>query len=230
MKFRLAIGLAAAVLASVAFAGVDGVTLKLSPKVGDVLKYHQTAKLDFNGMEIEFSATTTHKVVKVEANGDYSTKEDLSEMKLNGNDAPDGAGPAGSTTTLSAKGELIKIEGERVDESAYRNANLSLFVFTDKALNAGDSWSYDVKENKTTGAVAAKADYTFVGEDKVGAIEAYKIKYVNKETATGGASSEGFIWLRKSDNAMVKLTAKWTNVPIAGVGPISGDVTVTLVQ
>ena len=230
MKFRIAIGFAAAVLASFALGGTDGVILKMTPKVGDSLKYHQVAKLDFAGMEVNFSGTSIHKVLKVEGNGNYSVKEVITENKINGNDAPDRAGPAGSTTTLSAKGELIKIEGDHVNETTYRYANFSLFVLPENSINVGDTWFYEIKENKTTRVVGKKADYTFVAEDKVGQIETYKVKYLIKETEADGGSSEGFIWLRKSDCAMVKRTAKWTNVMVEGIRRVSGDVTVTLVQ
>lgn len=229
MKLRFGIGITAFILTSAAFAA-DGYTFKPAPKEGDSLRYQQTAKLDLNGMEIDFSAKTNRKVIKVEANGNVTIKEEVSDMKINGSDAPDGAGPGGTTATMSAKGELLKLDGDRVDESAFRMANLGLFILPDKAVNANDTWTYDIKEDKKTGAVAAKATYTFVGDDKVGTIDAVKVKYLIKEVGDSGASTEGAIWLRKSDNAMVKLTSKWVNVPITGAGPISGDVTETLIQ
>jgi hypothetical protein len=230
MKFKLGIGFAAVFLTSLAFGTIDAYTFKSTPKEGDVLKYKQAAKLDLNGMEIDFSATSTRKIVKVDAAGTFTVKEDLADMKVNGQEPPEGAGPSGSTMTFTNKGELVKLEGDHVDDSAYRTSNLELFVLPDKPVNPNDTWSYEFKENKTTGAVAGKATYTFIGDDKVGTVDVVKVKYLVKETGDSGASSEGFIWIRKADGAMVKLTSKWVNVPIAGAGPISGDVTVTLIQ
>jgi hypothetical protein len=109
-------------------------------------------------------------------------------------------------------------------------ANLELFVLPEKEVNPNDSWTYEIKEDKKTNAVAAKATYTFVGDDKVGSTEAVKVKYVIKEAGDSGASTEGFVWVRKADGVMVKQTSKWVNVPVPGAGPISGEVTVTLIQ
>jgi len=229
MKLKFGIGLAAVLFTSLAFGAGDAFTFKSSQKEGDVLKYKQVAKLDFQGMPIEFSASSTRKVIKIDASGNVTVKEDVSDAKLNGADAPEGSGPGATTVTSTAKGEVVKIEGDRVDENAYRMANLELFIAPDKPVNAGDTWSYDIKENKTTGAVNAKANYTFVGDEKIGDIDAVKVKIAVKESGDSGASTEGFIWLRKSDCVMVKMTSKWNNVPI-GPGGISGDVTVTLAQ
>src|SRR5262249_19692163 len=148
IKFRLGIGVAAVILASVALAAVDAVTIKVSPKEGDVLKYKQVAKLDVQGMQIEFTATATRKVVKVEASGNYSIKEETTDLKMNGMDVPEGSGPGSSTSTIGARGELVKMEGEHVDESAYRAANLEMFYVPDKPVSEGDSWTCDIKADK----------------------------------------------------------------------------------
>jgi len=230
MKLKFGIGLAAVFIAANAFASFDGVTFKLSPKVGDSHKYRETAKFDVGGADFEFSAISTRKTVKADPSGTYSIKEEMSEMKFNGQEAPEGQGPGDTTVSFSPMGEIVKIEGDRVDENLYRFSNLALFIQPDKPVNAGDTWNYEVKENKTTGVVPAKATYTFVGEEKVGSTDALKVKYLIKETGDGGASSDGTLWLNKSDFTLIKLSAKWVNAPITGAGTISGDISVVLIQ
>lgn len=229
MKLKLGIGIATLLLTSAAFA-VDGFTFKQAPKQGTVLKYKQAAKLEFNGMEISYSAIETRTTLKVDPAGTFSIKQETSDAKVNDMDIPGGGGGGPTTITLNMKGEIVKLEGDEVDESAYRMANLELFIVPEKVVNPNDTWTYDIKEDKKTGVMAAKATYTFIGDDKVGETEAVKVKYTIKEAGDSGASTEGMIWIRKSDCEMVKQTAKWTNVPIPKAGPMSGDITVTLIQ
>jgi len=217
-------------LAAFSLAAFDGFTIKRIPKVGDVHKYKQVGKFDVGGQEFDFEAVATEKVVKAETGGNYSIEESQSDVKLNGQEAPEGAGTGSSTTTYTAKGEVVEIKGDRVEANTYRFANLALFIAPDKDLKPGDSWSYDIKENKTTGAVEAKATYTLVGEDKVGSTDALKVKYTIKEAGTDAASSDATVWLSKTDFTMLKLNAKWVNAPVPGAPTtISGDITLTLI-
>ncbi|MDR3689497.1 MAG: hypothetical protein P4L46_08975 [Fimbriimonas sp.] len=230
MSFRLSVALAALGLAAISLAAFDGITIKRTPKVGETHKYKQVGKFDVGGQEFDFEATSTEKVVKVEDSGNYAVEETQSDVKLNGQEAPEGAGTGASTTSYTAKGEVVEIKGDKVEPNTYRFANLALFVLPDKELKAGDTWSYDVKENKTTGAVNAKCSYTFVGEEKVGTTDAIKVKYTIKESGDDAASSDATVWLSKTDFTMLKLTAKWVNAPVPGAPmSISGDITLTLV-
>ncbi len=209
----------------------DGFTIKKTPKLGVVHKYKQVGKFDVGGQDFEFEAIASEKVTKVEDSGNYAMEETQSAVKLNGQEAPEGAGSGSSTTTYNAKGEVLEIKGDKVEENTYRFANLAIFIVPDKELKAGDSWNYEIKADKKTGAVAAKATWTLVGEDKVGTTDCLKIKYSVKETGADGASSEGTLWITKADSSMVKLTAKWVNAPVPGAPTtISGDITLTLIQ
>jgi len=108
---------------------------------------------------------------------------------------------------------------------------LDVFVIPDNAVKVGDSWTYEIKEDKKTGAAAAKASYSLVGEDKVGAIDSFKIKFSVKESGADAASSEGTMWLSKADSMLVKFSTKWVNAPVPGAPvPISGEMTVALIQ
>jgi len=230
MQFRSGAVFAGVVITALAFCGFDGFSIKAAPKVGDVHKYRQMGKFDVGGTEIDFSSVSTQKILKVEPSGSYTVKEEVSETKMNGAVLPNNQSPQGNTTTYSAKGEITKIEGDGVDEGVYRFANIALVILPDKTVSPGDSWSFDIKEDKTKGVMAATAKYTLVGEDKVGAINALKVKFGVKEAAAGGGSSDGAVWINKVDGSLVKLTAKLINVPVQGGPTISGDMAVTLIQ
>jgi len=223
------LGLAALSLAAV----IDGYSFKRTPKEGETHKYKQTGKFEAGGMEIEYEAKSTQKVTKVEADGSYAEESTTSDVKMNGQEPPEGAAGGGqkTTTKFSAKGEVVEIKNEQVSAEAYRFANLAIFISPETDIKVGDSWSYEVKEDKKTGAAAAKATYTLTGEDKVGTVDALKLKFVIKETAADGASSEGTIWVSKADYTLLKTVAKWTNAPIPGAPvTINGEMTVTLID
>ena len=86
-----------------------GLASSRSFKVGDVHKYKMTGKFELGGMEYEYSATSTQKILKVDASGSWTQKEDVSDIKLNGEEPPGGAGPGGATTTFSAKATKCKV-------------------------------------------------------------------------------------------------------------------------
>ncbi len=230
MKFRCSLVIGAVVLSALALAAFDGFSIKPIVKVGDVHKYKMTGKFELGGMEYEYSATSTQKILKVDASGSWTQKEDVSDIKLNGEEPPGGAGPGGAATTFSPKGEVQGLEGENIDATAYRSANLAMFIYPDADVKAGDTWTYDIKADAKKGIVACKATFTLVGEDKVGAIDTYKVKFLAKEVGTDAAASEGTIWINKADGSVVKYTTKWTNMPVPGAPvPISGDVSLVLV-
>jgi len=230
MKIKVPISCIVAILAVATYAAIDGISLKLTPKVGDVKKYKQTAKLVYNGMELDFAAVATRSIVKVEDSGVFQQKEEVSEMKINGNEAPAGSAPGATTTTFSTRGAVLKVDGDHVDDSLVRAANLGVFVMPEKPVQVGDKWEFDIKEDKATGAVAGTAKYSVLAEEKVGSIATVKVKFTIKELDTAGGSTDGTVWLSKTDGGVVKMTAKWVNVPMSGAGTISGELTEILIQ
>jgi len=218
-------------LALFSLATADTYTIKKTPKQGEVHKYKQVGKFDVGGQEFEYEATASQKISKVEDSGNYVVEETQSDVKLNGQEAPEGSGPGATNTTFTAKGEVVEIKGDRVEANTYRFANLAIFILPEKDLNVGDSWTYDVKEDKKSGAVAAKATYKLIGEDKIGSNDCLKLSYSIKESGADAASSEGTIWIRKSDATLIKMSAKWTNAPVPGAPmSITGDITLTLIS
>jgi len=231
LKKRIAAMTLALGLAALTLAAADGISLKRTPKAGTVHKYKQEGKFEVSGQQIDYQSKSSSKIVKVNDDGSYTEENVTSDATINGQESPGGSGPQTSTTKFGPKGEVLEIKAENVDATVYRFANLSLFILPEKDVNPGDTWTYDIKEDNKTGTVASKATYTFVGEDKIGSTDTFKVKVSIKETGTDGASSEGTVWLDKSDLSMVKATAKWTNAPVPGAPvTINGDITITLIS
>jgi len=229
MNLRISAVVATIAVAAISLAAYDGFSLKRTLKAGDVLKYKQTGKFDIQGQQFEFEAVATEKIVKVEDNGSYVQNESTGDMKINGMEVPPGQGaPGASTTTYSPKGEITEIKTEQMDANTYRFANMALFILPENDVKAGDTWTYEVKADEKKGIVAAKAKYTFVGEEKVGKDDCLKVKSNVTETGSSPASSDGTVWIRKSDKVMVKMVAKWADVPVPNAGAISGEITLVL--
>jgi hypothetical protein len=227
--------LALAALSAVALAAVDGITLARKPKKDEVHKYAMKADVDFGGIPVVVTATLQEKVVDVADDGTYTLEQTQIEGKasINGTDRDLGGGSP-SRMAFKANGEVSKLLGDAAttNANAYRMANLGLTYFPDKAVNVGDTWSFDIKSNKETGAVAGKAEFKLVGEEKVANHDTYKIKTIVKETeGDTPASSDGNVWVDKVDGSMVKTEVKWVNAPFPGApAPLNATVKIDRVE
>lgn len=210
--------LAVIALSAVAMAAVDGLSIGRKPKEGDTHKYRMSADVDLGGIPVTVKGLLSEKVTKVETDGSYSQEETQIELKavVNGTET-DVPSSGASTMVYLPSGEVKSIAGDEGKAESYRMANLGIIYDPGKPVNIGDAWSYDIKANKDTGAVAAKADFKLLGEEKVGDVDTLKIKATVKET-TGDmpASSDGTVWIAKADGSLVKSEAKWVNAPFPG--------------
>jgi hypothetical protein len=230
MRKRIYILGLVAVLSATGFAALgDGFKIGLKAKAGDLRKYTLSAQIDFSGTPIEFTANTTEKVTKVETDGSYVLESGQTDAKIVMGGASQDS-PNGNPVVAHYKpsGEVTKIDGDAssANANAYRMATLSMLIDPGKEQQVGDSWTFDVKANKDTGAVDAKAEYKLIGEEKVGKFDTLKIKVTIKElTGDTPASSDGFVWIDKTDGSEVKTEAKWTNAPVPGAPmPVNGTV------
>lgn len=208
---------------AVAALAADGYSLKRTAKSGDVLKYKYSADVDFGGQSATVTFTTTDKVVKVEDNGNISTESKQENMKVSfgGQEMTPEDQPA-RTSVTKPNGAIVEIKGDGVDSSAYRFSNMSSVQAPENPVKVGDKWTYEIKADAKTGAVAAKGDGEVLAEEKVGDIDCLKVKWSYKETeGADAASSEGTAWISKKDGSLVKATGKFVKAPIPGApGPV----------
>jgi len=221
--------LAVLALSAVAFAA-EGFSVAQKPKEGDSRKFAMRGEIDLGGTLVQVKANISEKVTKVEADGTFTVESNQTDGKvtLNGseNDMPDGTP---TTIVFRSNGEISKIPGDAATATAnaYRMGNLTMMHDAGKAVNVGDTWTADIKADAATGAVAGKAEYKLLGEEKVGTFDTLKIK-VNVKESTGDApgSVDGTYWINKVDGSMVKSDVKWINVPLpgnSGIGPLTGS-------
>lgn len=232
MKRTLTFGTAALVLAAVATASYQAITLAPTLKEGDVTKYSLKADITVAGMEAAFTGKVTEKVLKVEADGTYTVESTNSEGKVSlGGQEMEMPGGEPSVAVYKKGGELKELRGNGADPNAYRMAGMTGFRYPDKAVNVGDEWKITwTKSDK--GAVAGEATFKVDSMDKVGNWDSVKIKMSAKETeGETPASAEGFVWISKTDGRMTKMEATWKNAPFPGApGPIDAKVVMTRVE
>lgn len=220
-------------LAAMTFAAVDGYLIKMTPKVGDVVKYKLKASLEVMGQQAKVTAITSEKVTKVDEDGTYTVESTQSDLKVQLGEQEIEPPASGATVEVrKANGTLVEIRGENVDSNSYRMNALSALVPSDKPVKVGDTWTNDVKSDAKTGAVAAKAEYKVIGEEKVGDYETLKLKVTVKETeGSEPASSEFTLWLDKANWTMVKLDGKLINAPMPGAPtPVTANMTLERVK
>ena len=220
-----------ATLSVFALAAQAGVTLARKPKVNDEFKYTLKANIDFNGQPVELSGVETEKVTEVAADGTYTMESKMADLKISMNGQEFPAPDTGSATVIvyNANGTVKDIRGDETGAETYRFANLSVFLAPGKEVKVGDSWTNDGKGDTKTGAVAYKTTYKIVGEEKIGAYDTYKIEFNAKESeGATPASSDGTIFVDKTDGSLVKSVRKVTNAPFPGApAPLSGSFTIT---
>ncbi|MGV3618578.1 MAG: hypothetical protein ACO1SV_24920 [Fimbriimonas sp.] len=228
MKMKLQmLGLLAVAATATAFAVVDGLSVARKPKEGEEIRYRMTADVDFGGLPIKAKFLVIDKTVKVESDGTFKieTSQLDGKLEMNGQEQDLPSGGA-TTTTFSKEGEVKEIAGEQTGPDVYRMANLGLVRDAGKTLNVGDAWTHEFKGDKKTGAVAAKAEYKLLAEEKVGDWDALKISVKYKETeGTDPAGSDGTTWVSKADGSIIKFEQKWSNAPLPGApAPINGTI------
>lgn len=227
--------LALAALTTAALAATDAVTLVRKPKKDEVHKYSMKADIDVNGLQVSVIATTQEKTTDVAEDGSYTVEEMLVDGKTTAaGQEKDLAGGPPSSMIYKTNGIISKINGDakQATSNAYRMANLSLLYLPDKAVNVGDAWTYDVKADKATGAVAAKGEFKLLGDEKVGTHDTWKIKATIKETeGDTPSSSDGTVWIDKADGSMVKNEVKWVNAPFPGIQvPVNATVKIERIE
>lgn len=230
MKLTMLGILAVAAITASAFAFADGLRITRKPKEGETIKYRTTADVDFGGMAIKAKFLVAEKVVKVEADGSYKVEQSQLEGKVDVNgQEQDAPGGGTSTTTYAANGEVKEVKGDNTTPDTYRMSNLGILIDPAKDLAINDTWSYDIKADKKTGAVAVKAEFKLLGEEKIGEWDTLKIKATLKETeGTDPASSDGTLWISKVDGSLVQQEGKWVNFPFPGApAPINATVKMT---
>jgi len=206
-------GLLAATCAVAVAAVGDAITLKYTPKVGDLLKYKMAGHLS-GLLEADFGGEVTYKITKVDPDGTFTTDSTQSDLTFTANGQTQKVPDSTSTVVSKANGEIVDMTSGTSDPNAWRVAELTNFIYPDKPVSVGDTWTSSVTADAAKNIVAAKADYKVEALEKVGNHDTAKVKVSYKETeGSEPASSDTEVWIDTKDGSMVKADSTWTNMP-----------------
>jgi hypothetical protein len=220
--------LTACALLSLSAAIAQEYTLKLNVKEGDTFKYRMSMEIDFGGQNLLATTTITNKVLKVEENGNIQMELASGEMviKFGDQEMPQPAPPA-TKMTFKPNGAVAKVDG---GDAMMQQMNAAQMVYPEKPVKVGDKWSETVKNPNGE----LKIDYELVGVEKVGEVEALKIK-TTARTVNGkegeSYSADGFTWIDPKTGMAVKMETRIKGMQTEGAPmPIDGTLKMELVK
>ena len=201
--------------------------LKRQPKVGDEARYQVAASFQFNGRTASMNMEQTESVTKVERDS-FEVKTSACKCKFcvdgKTQQLPD---TDGASAVYDRLGTLLNLHLSAPDDDAYRKANMLAFVAPGKAVQEGDKWDQEFKSNASLGVREAKTTFEVEKVEKVGKIEAAKVKFDYAENeGVDPISSNGHAWVNVADGSVLRLEASFSNFPMNG-HPLSGTFLMT---
>ncbi len=187
---------------SIAFPLQDAVNLKKQPKTGDSITYKFISTIEVMSMEARATGKLSHKVIKVENNGEYVVEATTSDMKISDGAEEKEVPGTIETLTLKPTGEVVQLKGG--PSSTLRSAHMSEVVVPDRAVRTGDTWEVKITADDKIGVVAAKATYKVEAAEKVGEFDCLKIKSLYQELDANRDENASTLWLSVKDGSLVK--------------------------
>ncbi len=240
MKPRFASLLAVAMFAAGAFAQGTA-KIQYKPKVGveTQSKIEMLAKMDVGTgpTDIEFSAVGTSKVLKVAEDGKITLESTQGQVKLifGGQDMSAMMGDMTLVTTsiLSPRGELLESKNNAGPEmSQPRLENAMVFLYPEAEVAVGEMWKRNKAGNPNIGTVDSETIFTYLGTEKVGNWDCYKIKVAYKELkGATPVSMTGTIWIDVADGEACKADYDLKNMEFqAGLPPADAKIKITRIK
>ena len=216
------------ILAAAAVALGQGYKLARAPKLGQELKYRLFAEFDLAGTTATMTALITEKVVALDINGNFTVESRQSEVKMKmGTQEQAMRDTPGEMAVYTSRGEVVEIKSSDSGGVKGRLSRLNSVVVPDRELKVGDSWGHTYLGSPLTGGIGGKATYKAEALEKLQDRDALVVQFDYKET-TGAtkAESAGKAWIEVETGELLKLDAKWKNVPYMAGVPV--DLKVTL--
>jgi hypothetical protein len=213
--------------AMVAAAGAaEGVKLARTPKKGEKVTYHYELKGDVAMVPFTATGRLKREVTAVMDSGDFATTEIDEDTKVivMAMELP----PPKSVPTVMtrARGNRL-VDYQRAEQAGITTlevqrllASLSEPLVADKTVSTGESWETEL-DNPVVAGKSFKVKSTFVGTEKLGETEAWKITQSTATELPGGPfSHEATYWLDPANGQVVKQEATTKGVP-SNVGTAS---------
>lgn len=197
--------------------------------VGDTYVFAYRSESRAEGTRIEFTATDTQRVTRVAPDGNYTIESTVTNgrIRLNNQEVPQPDQPP-TSITYGPNGDIVLIQSPVGGQSAYRFANMSIFVAPGRQVGRGDRWEYTISADAQRGVVPAVATYQVERTERVHGIETFRIRYTYRETTGASpASASGVFNISAVDGWLVRAELTLRNAPSDGiVGPL--DITLRI--
>ncbi|MCW5943165.1 MAG: hypothetical protein KIS66_13100 [Fimbriimonadaceae bacterium] len=214
--------------------------LEWKPQVGRVLKYKLNVKASMDmgagaqDLLVGMLLTSTTKEVRPNGEVVVETKQGGMSLSIGGQDmsAMVGEMVTTETATMNKRGETLSRKSDAPEGmDNHRLTEAITFIYPEKPLKVGDTWTREVKADAAKGVRAGLATFKFEGVDTVdGKWKANKITYTYKETEGSDAMScAATVWIGAEDGELVKGEYKMKNFTFAPQAP-PGDAIATVVR
>lgn len=203
-----------------ALAAAQPITMKRTPKVGDMLNYKVSIIFTLYGDDIVYQSTLSERVTDVAKDGSYTVQSNQTGASANnGRDIPIVQSQAQTSTTYDPRGMILAIPSDY----SWRDAYLGEVVLPDKPVKPGETYSvqFPARADRTTPAATVTYTVEQLPKDRVDGFDTIVLdeKYT-ESTGTYPATSEGRVWINPADGTVVKLDENWRNAPLMGTHTI----------
>lgn len=211
MKSKVWMVAMALIIAVSSAIAIEAIKLEWKPKTGQESKYAVTmkAKLDVEGqtMNVNMAMNVTEKIVTVQdGKVTIESKTDSLSMTMNEMDLSGmfGSENLDETSVRKLNGELISKKADH-SMSDPRLEEVFEFVFPEKEINVGDTWSREVKKDEKRGLVNATATFQLLSKENIANVECVKLRYAYKELeGKNPIMGEGYLWIAVSNGDLVQ--------------------------
>lgn len=204
-------------LATFALVGATYQATPLTRKaaVGDKATYKLTSDFEIQGSKASYRAKIVEKIIDI-TDGKITTETTTSDQViiLAGTEIPEDESTVTTTVTHSTGG-ILSIEPTEGDANAYRFASLTVLFWPKGNVEKGSKWQTVVSANPDQMTRITNYSYEIVDTETLVGHKTFKIKYATKEAdGERPASANGHMWVDQSTGLLVKIEAKFKNVPL----------------
>ncbi len=219
---------AAAALSQMAHAA-DPVKFIRTYELNSSVKHKVDLVLNIGGLEGNIKFNIATKVTKV-APEKAETTAIIDELTAEVGGSDPGIQASDLVREYNDKRDLTNVTGGIAGSDPYRLALTLEFIAPTDAMTENTEVTQNVAENKAAGIKALKVVSKFVGKEKVGEVEGFKVVQKLTEEGEGGLTAETtFIVLE--NGKILSADCKFTNMPIPAAGQsATGTIKAKIVQ
>jgi hypothetical protein len=194
--------------------------LRFRGAVGDSWKTVSTLAMDVEGSSLKVISRQRTTVIGASSSGDLTLRDEATSIRIIIDDDADDepAGPP-EVRTISARGALVKING---DASGAVLLAMQSIVFPERSVKPGERWTHE-HSGAMFGSARVTSSYVFEREETFAGEPAIRVRMDSR--GPGGSTLTATAILRKKDLRVMKVNGRFTNLQFPGAPiPVSGTI------